>query len=182
MATIRVKGHELLQFKAQHAFAFNRKALQFKGNIIDSLRKIGVSEYCIDIPLERFAMKSAPASASWYFEGRNLEYTYGDAKTFIENLYIVTKVIELEVSALLAEEKTSGEFMNEFAEEENGEMKKKLARETLGVSHDTMDMEAINKQYKILAKEHHPDMPNGNTEKFKAINDAHKILKRELER
>jgi len=27
----------------------------------------------------------------------------------------------------------------------------------------------------------HPDMPNGNVEKFKEINKAHKILKRELE-
>jgi len=31
-----------------------------------------------------------------------------------------------------------------------------------------------------LAKETHPDMPDGDTEKFKMINRAHKILKREL--
>ena len=42
-------------------------------------------------------------------------------------------------------------------------------------------MDLINKKYKELAKEHHPDMPGGNTEKFKAINHAHKTLKRELE-
>ncbi len=182
MATVRVKGHELLKFNAQHSFSFNRKALQFKSNIIDMLRKIGVSENYIDVPIERFAMKNAPATALWYFEGHNLEYTYGDAKTFIENLYVVAKVIELEAYALLDEEKTSGEFIHEFSEEEDIETRRKLARETLGVSHDTTDMEIINKQYKVLAKEHHPDMPTGDTERFKAINDAHKILKRELER
>ena len=44
-----------------------------------------------------------------------------------------------------------------------------------------MDMGLINKKYKVLAKEHHPDMPMGSTEKFKEINNAHKTLKRELE-
>ncbi|MCX9025094.1 MAG: DnaJ domain-containing protein [Candidatus Methanoperedens sp.] len=35
-------------------------------------------------------------------------------------------------------------------------------------------------KYKALAKELHPDMPTGDTEKFKQLNIAHKILKREL--
>ena len=43
-----------------------------------------------------------------------------------------------------------------------------------------LDLDEINKKYKELAKEHHPDK-GGNTEDFKAINKAHKMLKRELE-
>jgi len=50
----------------------------------------------------------------------------------------------------------------------------------LGVPHDTIDLDVINKRYKHLAKEHHPDMSTGNADKFKAINNAHKILNREL--
>ena len=51
----------------------------------------------------------------------------------------------------------------------------------LEVDKETLDLNLINEQYKSLAKEHHPDMPNGDMEKFKQINNAHKILKRELE-
>ena len=46
---------------------------------------------------------------------------------------------------------------------------------------DGENLEDINKKYKVLAKDAHPDMSNGDTERFKAINHAHKILKRELE-
>ena len=34
----------------------------------------------------------------------------------------------------------------------------------------------IRKKYLKLSKEFHPDMPNGNSEKFKEINKAYKIL------
>ncbi|MBS3114183.1 hypothetical protein J4448_03705 [Candidatus Woesearchaeota archaeon] len=32
-----------------------------------------------------------------------------------------------------------------------------------------------------MAKKYHPDMPEGNVDKFKEINRAHKILRRELQ-
>ena len=54
------------------------------------------------------------------------------------------------------------------------------ARETLGIEKDALDMEAINKKYKEMARQAHPDMEGGCVEKFKEINNAHKILKREL--
>ena len=44
-----------------------------------------------------------------------------------------------------------------------------------------VDTTEIDKKYKVLAMKYHPDMPDGNLEKFKAINNAHKMLKRELE-
>lgn len=179
MATITIKGHTFNAFTVKDAPT--RRAVLFRNNIIDSLRRLGLSEDDIDVPLEAFAMKKSPASAAWYINGFYLYYSYALAHKFAENLYVVSKVIELEVQALLREEKTTEEFIAAFSEEHNVEKKRKKAREVLGVPHDTLDLDFINKKYRILAKESHPDMPGGNAEKFKAINHAHKTLKRELE-
>jgi len=111
-------------------------------------------------------------------------YMYYDHKLFgsyAENLCIVSKVIELEVDAVLREEKNIQEFVDLFMEDYDLHEKRKAARELLGLAHDENDVETINKQYKELAKEHHPDKEGGSVDKFKEINNAHKILKRELE-
>ena len=57
---------------------------------------------------------------------------------------------------------------------------RKEAREILGVEENVLDMAHIDKKYKTLAKKYHPDMPDGDLEMFKKINNAHKLLKREL--
>ena len=179
MTLISAKGHEFNSFNVRDSFT--RRAVQFKNNIIDSLRKIGIPDDDVHIELESFAMKKAAASASWYIDGHNLYYSYNLAGKFVDNLYVVSKVIELEVKDLLEEKNTIAEFIAKFSEDPDVEKKRKEARELLGLDSDTTDVEVINKTYRDLAKEHHPDMPNGNTEKFKAINNAHKTLKRELE-
>lgn len=179
MATIKAKGHEFNAFAAKDSF--NRRALQFKNNIIGALGKIGLKEEDIEIPLEASAVKKANAGASWYMDGRHMYYSHNASKRFVDNLYVVSKVIELEVTALLDNRKTPEDFINEFSEDRDIEDKRKEARKVLGLSEDTLDMEIINEKYKSLAKECHPDMPNGDTGKFKSINRAHKILKRELE-
>ena len=178
MATINVKGHEFNTFSV--VSAFNRRSIQFSQNIINSLKKLGLTEDDIDIPLERNGIKKAPASASWWIDGYFLYYSYVSCGKYVENLYVVSKVIELEVNALLNGEKTAEEFIHDFTENTDIEEKRKEARDVLGLHHDIMDMDLINKKYKALAKEHHPDMPTGSTEKFKVINNAHKTLKREL--
>ncbi|MAG61136.1 hypothetical protein CL619_05085 [archaeon] len=73
------------------------------------------------------------------------------------------------------------QFLNEFSEEDDIEEQRKKARALLGVNEKCVDLEEINKAYKKLAMHHHPDRPEGSHEKFKAINNAHKILKRELQ-
>ena len=161
--------------------SYTRRAVQFKNNILESLRKIGLTEDDIEVPLEVFALKKAPASASWYIDGHHLYYSYNLSLKFVENLYVVSKVIELEVEALLQEKITVEEFIAKFSEDHDIESKRKQAREVLGLDPHIMDLELINKTYRDLAKEHHPDMPLGNTERFKEINNAHKLLKRELE-
>ena len=179
MSKLKVKGHEFSAFIARDSPS--RRAVQFRNNILGSLKKIGLSEDDVEVELEALAAKKAPASASWYIDGHHLFYSYNKAAKFVENLYVVSKVIELEVDALLKETKTLHDFITEFSEDKNISDKRKEARKSLGVDEDTLDLNVINEKYKSLAKAHHPDMPDGNMEKFKKINNAHKILKRELE-
>ena len=50
------------------------------------------------------------------------------------------------------------------------------AVDTLGVL-TSLDQKGLKKNYLRLSKMYHPDMQNGNDEKFKEINDAYKLLK-----
>ena len=89
------------------------------------------------------------------------------------------KVIEAEMQLLVSSEKRFDEFCREFMEEKNIDKIRAEAREILGVPTDCLDFELIHTNFKKLAKEHHPDM-GGDLEMFKKINNAHKVLKREL--
>lgn len=178
MAKLKIKGHEFNEIIARDSF--NRRAVQYRNKIIDTLRKIGLTEDDIEIEVEGQAMKNAPAYATWYFEGYHLHYGYQGSGRFVDNLYVVFKIIDLEVNALLNGEMAVNEFISEFSEDKDIKEQRKEARDLLGVSHDTTDLELIDKKYKELAKQYHPDMPNGDMEKFKSINRAHKMLKREL--
>ena len=179
MTKLNVKGHEFEVIIARDSF--NRRAVQYSNKIINALRKVGLTEDDIDVPIEPVAMKKAPASATWYFEGYHLHYSYGGSDRFVDNLYVVLKVIELEIDALLNEERTINDFIAEFSEDKDVKKQRDKARETLGVETDTIDLDLIDKKYKELAKQYHPDMPNGDIDKFRAINRAHKILRRELQ-
>ena len=179
MTTINAKGYEFSIAPIRDSF--NRRAVQYRNKIIAALKRTGLTEDDIDIELETQASKVAPASASWYFKGHYLYYSYSSTPRYIENLYIVFRVIELEVNALLAGKKTEEEFISEFTEEKDIKDRRKNARDVLGVDEGDIDLKNIDSRYKELAKIHHPDMPGGNIEKFKQINHAHKVLRRELQ-
>ncbi len=178
MAEIKIKGHtfDAIHFKD----SLQRRSVQFRNKIIQSLGNLGLTEDDVEIKLENNALKKVPASASWYFEGAHLHYSYQAGSSFADNLYVVFKVIDLEVHAFLSKQKTMEEFISEFSEDLDIKEQRKKAREVLGLSTDVLDFDVIDKAYKKLAKECHPDMPSGDHEKFKAINNAHKLLKREL--
>lgn len=178
MECITIKGREFKVVLARDSFG--RRALQYKNRIVSALNKIGIVEDDIIIDLEPIAMKNVQASATWYIEGYQLYYSYKSAKKYVDNLYVVCKVIEFEVDDLIEERKTFDEFLLDFTEKDDVEHMRKEAREILGVDPDVIDMAIIDKKYKDLAKLHHPDMEKGDTEMFKKINNAHKILKREL--
>jgi nitrogenase subunit NifH len=177
MTRITVKGHEFNELVIRDSY--DRRALLFKNNIVESLKKVGVDEDDIDVSLQRNARMKGDAFASWYFDGRNMYLSYKLLNKFVENLYVISKVIEMEIKSLLNKEMTSEEFVEHFREEKDIEKMRKEAREILGVDEDCMDIELINQKYKQLAKEHHPDA-GGEMEEFKKINHAHKMLKREL--
>jgi hypothetical protein len=179
MATIKVRGYEFNMPTIRDSF--NRRAQRFANNILTSLRGIGLTEDDVLVEIEPMAIKRMPASATWYADGYRLHFSYKACTKYVENLFVVSKIIDLEVQAIQEGTKTMEEFIRDFTEEKDVEDERKAAREHLGVAAEELDLDVISKKYKLLARDAHPDMPNGDTEKFKALNRAHKILKRELE-
>ncbi len=179
MATIKIKGYEFTAAPIRDSF--DRRALQLRNKIIESLGKIGLTEDDIDLNLEPSAIRSAPAYVSWYLEGYHLHFSYKAAKRHADNLLIVQTVIRLEVDALLSGKKTIDEFIHDFSEESDIKEQRRMARETLGVAPEETNLDTITESFKKLAKKYHPDMPEGELEKFKKINLAHKMLRRELQ-
>jgi len=179
MVKLKIKGHEV-EVLAMRTSS-NRRALQFKNKIIETLKLVGIKKDEVEIPLESVARKKAKSSVTWYSKNNRMYYSNNSQQTFIENLYLCMSLIEIEVKKVLSGEKTIREFENEFEEDHSVEDRRKEAREFLGVDHDTHDLEIIDKKYKELAKELHPDKPTGSTDEFKKLNRAHKILKRELQ-
>lgn len=177
MARITVRGHEFNELIIKDSY--DRRALQFKNTILATLQKIGLTENDVEVVLPKIARLRGTAAASWYFDGRNMYFNYKSGATFVQNLYVVSKVIEAEVALLLAKTKTVEEFIRDFIEDRDIETQRLEARKILGVEENCLDIEVINKSYKQLAKQQHPDL-GGDLEKFKEINNAHKMLKREL--
>jgi len=173
-----IKGYEVNVLVIRDSFS--RRAQRFANNIMNTLKTIGVSKDDVKIHLDPVAIKNLPASATWYFEGYRLHYSYNGCSKYVENLYVVFKIIEFEVNKILEGEKTVEDFIYDFSESDEVEQEREEARRVLGVDEDSIDLELMNKRYKELAKEAHPDMSTGDTERFKALNRAHKILKREL--
>lgn len=178
MVTIKAKGYELEAVPIKDAF--NRRAELFKNNIIQSIKRLGLSPDQVDIKVAPSAISRAPAYVSWYFHGKHLHYSHNSRPKYVENLYVVSRVIDLEINALLEERITVEDFIHEFSEDIDVAAQRKEARTVLGLAHDVNDVKVIDKTYKDLARKHHPDSDNGDTEKFQEINNAHKILKREL--
>jgi len=178
MEVLKIKGHSVnfMPTKASH----NRYALQYKNKLISSLEKLGTKRDDVEIEIEGFCGREAKASVTWYFNGHRMYYDVASKRSYVDNLFIIFKIIENEVDLVLSEKKPIEEFLAEFEEEEDVHDERKEAREFFELDKDHKDMETINKKYKELAKDLHPDMPTGDVEKFKKLNYHHKILKREL--
>ncbi|MFA6460807.1 MAG: DnaJ domain-containing protein [Candidatus Woesearchaeota archaeon] len=177
MAKIIVKGLEFEALTIRDSF--NRRAQQYKNNIIEILRKVGSTEDDVYLDLPANAIRKAPANVSFYIQGRHLFFSHNTRDRYVENLFVVFKVIDLKIKALLEEHITLADFMAEFSEDHDVKDQRKKARALLGVGEDEEDFKVIDTAYKNLARTHHPDA-NGDAELFKEINLAHKLLKREL--
>lgn len=120
MAKITIKGYEINTVEARDSF--DRRAVQYRNNIISILKKMDVTENNISVEVLPFAFKKAQAKAEWQFEGNNLSFDYDSASKFVDNLYVVQKIIELEVNSVISGEKDKADFIKSFMKEEiNGE-------------------------------------------------------------
>jgi len=175
---IKIKGNEIIEPRITNSF--DRRAIQLQNSIMNTLKLLGINRDYVDVPMEKMVRQSAQASVSWYFADRNLKYSYALMPTFIENLYIIDKVLRFEVEKLITEEITLDQFSHEFSEDDDLSKQLLEARKTLEVEPNEKDFELISKKYKELARKHHPDMPDGDHEMFQKINAAHKLIKKEL--
>jgi hypothetical protein len=180
MTIIKVKGHEIKLPTIRDSF--QRRSQQYKNDIIKTLKKLDLTEDDCEIELIRMASRRVPAKVLFYFDGHRMFYSYQNPQlNFTQNMYIAAKVIEIEVDLFVNKQKSNDDFVRTFSEDDNIEKQRAQARELLGVEAGSLDLNDINKKYKVLAKKYHPDMPGGSLQKFKEINNAHKTLKRELE-
>ena len=175
---VNIKGYDFEQIIVSDSY--NRRALLYKNKLINYLKFFGLTEDDVDIPMEQVAIKKAQASISWYLWDEHLFFSYNGSAKFVENLGMVVQVVGYFIYLLDKEEITPERFVKLFAEERDVIKQRKDAREVLGIGEHSTDFEEVHKNYKKLSKEHHPDMPNGDLEKFKKINVTHKILKKEL--
>ncbi len=178
MAKVKVKNYEI-ELKTVTS-GYDRKAVIYVNNIYESLKKIGIENFDVKVPTNVLGNKNIPAFAEWYFDGHHLQYRYGGCNRFIDNLYVISKVIDLEVNELLSKSKTVQDFIYDFTEEKDVKETRNNARELLGLDPKENNLEVINKKFKDLSRELHPDMPGGDLERFQAVNKAHKLLKKEL--
>ena len=157
-----------------------RKIVQITRQIVSLLARVGVFEDDVDVQSERIAIKRCPAEVSFWLDHQHCHFSYHACTTFVENLWVVYKVLEAEVVRVESGDLTRDEFAYSFAEKTNVSDLRAEAREVIGVSEDCFDMSEVQKKYKLLAKKHHPDMPGGDHEVFQEINRAHKVLRKEL--
>lgn len=179
MPIIKIRGHDYNIHPTRDSF--NRRSTQYANMIIEKFRLLGLTSDDIEITEERIPMRNAPASVSWWIQGYHCHFSFNKMGKFVDNLLVVLKVIEHNIDELVNENIGFEEFISNFKEEDNFDKKRLEAREFFGVEKDHIDLDMISQKYKKLAKTLHPDMPTGNTEKFKQLNEYHKILKRELE-
>lgn len=175
---VNIKGQDFKEIAVRDAY--NRRALHFKNEIMTSLKTLGIIDDDIEVPLESLAMRKAPASVSWYVWDRHLFFSYHCSSKFAENLGMVAQVIDHFVKQVTENSISPESFLKLFEEDQDILKQRKSAREILGVEKDSFDFDIMHQKFKKLSKAHHPDMSDGNTEQFQKINNAHKILKKEL--
>lgn len=178
MAQLTLKGHTFNLPTIKDSFS--RRSQFFANKIVETLGKLGIAPEAVDVDFDAIGIRKLPASVEWYMDGHYLFYKYEQCAKAVENVAVISKVIELEVEQVVSGQKQRHEFIAEFVADEDHEKQKKEARELLGVGENEMDMAIIDKKYKDLAKAAHPDMPTGNVDTFKALNKAHKLLRKEL--
>ena len=114
MVKIKAKGYEF-ELKTVTS-GYDRKAVLYANNICDALKKLGLTPDDVKVTTDILGNKNLPAFAEWYFDGHHLQYRYGGCNRFIDNLQIISRVIEMEVNELVLCKKTVADFVYDFTE------------------------------------------------------------------
>ena len=175
---MKIRGFELQIAPLRDSYI--RRQVQLSNKIAQALSLLGVSSESVESSEEKFPLRPLKASVSWYIEGHYCHFSHSSQARYIDNLQVVTKIIELEVDLVVTGKKPLEQFIYDYSEKDDFEAERKKAREILEVPSDCTDFVVIDSQYKKLSKLAHPDMQTGDVDKFKLINWAHKTLKREL--
>lgn len=161
---------------------FAKTAYSIFQDILKSFKRIGITPEFINLTLPRNPLKNdLPAEVAWIVNAKDHYYMCNTQSNYRDNLGVISKVIEMDSYAIRNGMKSFAQVMNQYrlGYEPNGE-KILTPREILGIHDSIKDIDYIDYIYKKKAKELHPDMPTGDTEKFKQVNDAYQQLKEEL--
>ena len=180
MDVVVVKGHEI-KVKVTKA-GYDRKVVLFVNTIVEELKKLGIPRDDIEIKVNVLGNKNIPATLEFWACGHYLRFSYSMTKRFIDNLYVIMELIKLEVNEVLTGKIEFVEFLHRFSEDGNrkeiaNELKE--AKNILGLNSTEADIKVINRAYRDLARNHHPDV-GGDLDEFKKINKAHKLIKKEM--
>ena len=119
MAKLKIKGNEFeISFTNNSS---SRYATLFRNKIFVSLKKIGIPQHHIKLKEEIFSIKKAGAEVHWFFNGFNCYYSYNRQERYVDNLQVISKVIDIEVDSILGERKTFEEFITDFSEDDEWE-------------------------------------------------------------
>ena len=181
METFTVKGHEI-PLKITKT-GCNRKAVQLVNSIVADLKLIGVVRDDVEVEIPTLANRISPAVLEFWLNRHYCRFSYSKAKRFVDNLYLISKLITNEVREVVENRKDIYEFYSMFNETKS-EMKaldKSLsdAKLLLGLEKREDNIDTINLAYKKLARKHHPDL-GGDIEEFQNINKAHKLILKEM--
>lgn len=148
--------------------------------IYDSFSKIGIEEKYIAIEEPKkhgygMTMDNS-VRITWYVNGSKHHYVSKSQPSVVDNLSVVSKVIEMDCYAIRNGLKSFGMVMNQYLLEQHSI---RTPRQVLGIDDTMSDKDYIKFKYTQLIKQHHPDA-GGDAERFKEVQAAYEALKKEL--
>lgn len=178
MSTKTIRGYSV-QHKPISLSNSKRTAVQLRNKIIANLKKIGIEADEDDVPEERLPIRKGSAYISWYGMGYYCFVAYNGNSRYIDNLAVISKLIEYEIGLVQEQEQSLQDFLEKYQENEDIIKRREEAYGLMELD-DDFCYEDLNSRYRKLSKTMHPDASGGDEEKFKKLNEAHKIIIKEL--
>ena len=169
MKIIKVKGYEINFIPT--ISAIDRKAVLYCNNIIEEIKKIGLNQDYVEFLKCENSHRIELCKFSIYYENHKLIFSHNSQRRYIDNLFILSKLVEKEIQALLNNQITKQNLIDKYTQEKLEDDFRNKAIEILDLKKNNFDKETLNKNYKELAKKFHPDKEGGSVDEFKKINN-----------